>query len=62
MEMGEDPFVAYNISSKWKLLANVTERVLCPKCSRSRKFFCYRCYIPMPKVEDIVPRIEVSKL
>lgn len=56
----EDAFSKYHISNKWKLLDDIKERTPCPKCKKSRKFFCYSCYIPVPSVRDILPRVSVS--
>ncbi|XP_065226384.1 tRNA-uridine aminocarboxypropyltransferase 1-like [Planococcus citri] len=59
MESDEDPFTTYNISENLKLLENVEGRAPCPKCNKSRKFFCYSCYIPMPEIKDYVPQIKL---
>lgn len=55
----EDAFSKYHISNKWKLLDDIKERTPCPKCKKSRKFFCYSCYIPVPSVRDILPRVSL---
>lgn len=57
--MEEDVFSRYNISPNWKLLNDIKERTACPKCHKSRKFFCYTCYVPVSVVENIIPKVKV---
>ncbi len=40
-------------------LDDIDVRQKCPKCSKSRKFFCYTCYIPMQSVEGKLPKVKV---
>lgn len=58
--MEEDVFSQYNISPNWKLLKNIEERTPCPKCHKSRKFFCYTCYVPVSIVNNIIPEVKVT--
>lgn len=57
----DDAFSKYLISNEWKLLDNIKERTSCPKCSKSRKYFCYTCYIPVSSVKSIIPQVSVRK-
>jgi hypothetical protein len=41
-------------------LDQVEGRTRCPNCMKSRKFFCYTCYIPMPSIESRLPKINVG--
>ena len=56
----EDPFANYEISDKWRLLDDIKERTTCSECGKSRKFFCYTCYVPVPSVKEIIPHVQVS--
>lgn len=53
------PFEGLKISEKWKLLSDVDERSVCPKCKKSRKYFCYTCYLPVIEIQGIVPNVKV---
>lgn len=37
-------------------LARQSERQPCPRCNRSRKFFCYTCLLPLPGLQSALPR------
>lgn len=57
----QNPFSEFKITSP-NFLDNLTARSSCKECGRSRKFFCYNCYIPIPELEGLVPRVnKVSK-
>lgn len=34
-------------------------RIACPKCKKSRKFFCYTCYVPVPGLENQLPKVKL---
>jgi len=40
-------------------LDDLTGRSVCPKCSKSRKYFCYTCYVAMEEVEDRIPKLKL---
>ncbi|XP_022110278.1 DTW domain-containing protein 1-like [Acanthaster planci] len=45
----DNPFEGLKIDSH-DPLRKATKRTPCPECSASRKYFCYKCYIPMPEI------------
>ncbi|XP_035778575.1 tRNA-uridine aminocarboxypropyltransferase 1-like [Anopheles albimanus] len=51
-----DPFEGMDIANT-DFLMDVEGRSSCPVCGRSRKFFCYTCYVPVASINDRVPRI-----
>lgn len=55
----ENPFENLNISESWINLHQVGERTICPQCNKSRKYFCYTCYLPVLEIKDYVPHIKV---
>ena len=59
LEIDEQPFNKYQISDKWKLLHTLDNRSVCTKCTKSRKYFCYTCYLPVAEIKDDVPVLEV---
>jgi hypothetical protein len=40
-------------------LEDISERQLCTKCKKSRKYFCYNCYIPVHNLQGHVPKVKV---
>ncbi|KAM3966545.1 tRNA-uridine aminocarboxypropyltransferase 1 [Aphomia sociella] len=36
-------------------LNNLESRSPCPRCGKSRMYFCYNCYIPVAKLEGCIP-------
>ncbi|KAG1665119.1 DTW domain-containing protein 1 [Nymphon striatum] len=34
-------------------------RTLCPICKKSRMFYCYSCYIPVPEIKHLVPKVKL---
>jgi len=38
-------------------LDEVEGREKCPRCTRSRKFYCYTCFIPMSQLKDRIPQV-----
>lgn len=58
----ENPFEGLAISEAWARLGSLSERTTCSKCGKSRKYFCYTCYIPVAEIADDVPKIEVSAI
>ncbi|GAB6030281.1 DTW domain-containing protein 1 [Chamberlinius hualienensis] len=37
----------------------LTGRSLCPKCGKSRKYFCYTCYVAMDEIADRIPKLHL---
>lgn len=54
----ENPFKNLKIDN-WKILDDISERQLCEICKKSRKYFCYNCYIPVPDLRDRVPKVKL---
>nr|XP_016931149.2 tRNA-uridine aminocarboxypropyltransferase 1 [Drosophila suzukii] len=52
------PFVNMRISDH-TILDTIEGRHNCRLCNRSRKFFCYSCYIPVGELEEVLPRLEL---
>lgn len=53
------PFKGLKISDGWKMLEKVDSRTTCGMCKKSRKYFCYTCYIPLPGLENYIPKVKV---
>ncbi|XP_065333288.1 tRNA-uridine aminocarboxypropyltransferase 1 [Cloeon dipterum] len=53
-EVDANPFGKYNISD-WHFLESMDGRSSCPKCGKSRKYFCYTCYVPIKELEGKLP-------
>nr|KAG5702424.1 hypothetical protein BaRGS_027511 [Batillaria attramentaria] len=56
--MVEDPFPDLSIADT-SILDTTESRHKCRKCTKSRKYFCYSCCVPMPQIQDKVPRIKL---
>uniref|UniRef100_A0A8D8W2T0 tRNA-uridine aminocarboxypropyltransferase 1 n=1 Tax=Cacopsylla melanoneura TaxID=428564 RepID=A0A8D8W2T0_9HEMI len=54
----ENPFENYTIDNN-SFLDELVGRTLCSKCKRSRKYFCYTCYRPMPEFAHKVPKVKL---
>jgi hypothetical protein len=54
----EDPFKDLKIKN-WMILDDISERQPCIKCKKSRKYFCYNCYIPVQSLQGHVPVVKV---
>ena len=57
--MEEQPFPDLKISSA-EFLDSLSGRSKCPKCKRSRKYYCYTCFIPVEEIAGKVPKLMVS--
>lgn len=57
--LDKNPFEGMKISENWKMLSLVKGRTMCPKCKKSRKYFCYTCYIAVTELKDIVPKVKL---
>jgi len=53
------PFGNYEITD-WKVLESMDGRSSCPKCGKSRKYFCYTCYVPVAELEGKIPKMKVD--
>ena len=53
-----NPFAQMNIAD-FSFLDSVSDRSVCPLCSKRRKFFCYGCYVPMPEIAEKVPAVSL---
>lgn len=54
----ENPFDGFKISDN-SILNELEGRRPCPQCGKSRKFFCYTCYVPITELTGKLPRIKV---
>lgn len=57
--LDQTPFDGFSISDN-SILHKLEGRHPCPQCGKSRKYFCYTCYVPIAKLEGKLPRIKVS--
>ena len=55
-----EPFKHLKISSA-EVLEQLTERSPCPKCHKSRMYFCYNCLVPVDSLTGRIPHVRVSK-
>lgn len=58
LKIDENPFSDLKISD-YSILNSVNERTLCSRCNKSRKYFCYLCYIPVKQLEGKIPRLKL---
>lgn len=56
----QNPFQGFNIDDN-SILGSLEGRHSCPKCGKSRKFFCYSCYVPIKELEGKLPIVKVYK-
>ena len=54
-----DPFKKFKINDS-RFLNDLDNRSHCKKCNKSRKYFCYNCYIPVKEIENRTPKVNVS--
>ncbi|EDW14815.1 tRNA-uridine aminocarboxypropyltransferase 1 [Drosophila mojavensis] len=52
------PFVNMRIADN-SVLDTIEGRHSCRHCNRSRKFFCYNCYVPVGKLVNLLPLVEL---
>ena len=57
--MEETPFPNLKITSA-DFLDDIEGRTSCPKCGKSRKWYCYTCYVPVAEVATRIPNIKVG--
>ncbi len=57
--MEENPFPDLKVSeSGW--LDEIPGRSACPRCNKSRKWYCYTCNVPIAALVDKIPRVKVT--
>ncbi|TDG48712.1 hypothetical protein AWZ03_004824 [Drosophila navojoa] len=52
------PFINMRIADN-SVLDTIEGRHSCRHCNRSRKFFCYNCYVPVGKLVNLLPVVEL---
>ncbi|KAH9405550.1 DTW domain-containing protein 1 [Tyrophagus putrescentiae] len=57
-ENGNHSFDNFKISSS-DVLNQVDERFICTKCNKSRRFYCYSCFVLSPQLETRLPTISL---
>ena len=55
------PFPDLKVDS-FDFLDELHGRSVCPNCKKSRKYYCYNCYVPVEGLQDRVPKIQVREL
>ncbi|KAK3106019.1 hypothetical protein FSP39_011125 [Pinctada imbricata] len=56
--MEEEAFPGLQISS-WSFLDDLSGRASCPKCEKSRKYYCYNCYVPTKETKGLIPKVKL---
>lgn len=54
----KNPFTKMEISDN-SILGQMESRSPCTKCSKSRKYFCYSCFLPVAELENIIPKVKL---
>lgn len=54
----QNPFSGFNIDNN-SILDELEGRHPCPQCGKSRKFYCYSCYIPIAELKGKLPVVKV---
>lgn len=54
----DKPFEGMVISSS-EVIEKLTSRSPCPRCGKSRMYFCYSCYVPVTSLEGRIPVLKV---
>ncbi|XP_013193043.2 tRNA-uridine aminocarboxypropyltransferase 1 [Amyelois transitella] len=49
------PFIGMTIADAANLSA-LEGRSSCPKCGKSRMYFCYTCYVPVEQIKEYIPK------
>ncbi|XP_026466625.1 DTW domain-containing protein 1-like [Ctenocephalides felis] len=53
-----NPFYGMKIDDA-SILNRLEGRSPCPKCGKSRKYFCYTCYVPVKELEGLIPKLKL---
>lgn len=56
--LDQNPFDGFKIDDN-SILQDLQGRHPCPKCGKSRKFFCYTCYVPISVLEGKLPSVKL---
>lgn len=56
--MEETPFPDIKISCH-DVLESLDDRSECPNCHKSRKYYCYTCYVPVKDLENKIPKVKL---
>ncbi|KAK6195793.1 hypothetical protein SNE40_001148 [Patella caerulea] len=56
--MEENPFPSLRISD-FSILNTANGRSECSKCGRSRKFYCYTCFVPVQSLINHIPKVKL---
>ncbi|KAK4289844.1 hypothetical protein Pmani_037217 [Petrolisthes manimaculis] len=54
----ENAFSGLHIQNS-DFLNDINGRSPCVRCGKSRKYFCYTCYIPLPIIADKIPTVKL---
>lgn len=57
-ELDLDPFKGFKISD-YSVLDTIADRSPCPQCGKSRKYFCYVCFVTVSELTDKTPRLRL---
>lgn len=52
------PFVNMRLAD-YKILDRIEGRQFCSRCNRSRKYFCYNCYVPIGNLGEVMPYVRL---
>lgn len=52
------PFAHMKIAD-YTILDEIQERSCCSKCAKSRKFYCYNCFIPVGNLAKFIPKVNL---
>lgn len=55
----QNPFSGMKIEDN-SILGELQGRHPCPKCGKSRKFYCYTCYVPITQLQGKLPIVKVG--
>lgn len=55
----QNPFQGFRIRDN-SILNELDGRQPCPNCGKSRKFYCYSCYVPIIQLKGVLPRVKVT--
>ncbi|CAH0557046.1 unnamed protein product [Brassicogethes aeneus] len=52
------PFKGFKIDDN-SILGSIEGRYCCPKCGKSRKYYCYSCYVPISELAGKLPTVKL---
>ncbi|XP_023229168.1 DTW domain-containing protein 1-like [Centruroides sculpturatus] len=53
-----DPLSKFSINS-CDFLEELPERSACPRCYKSRRYYCYNCYVPVDEIKEKIPYLKL---